>query len=128
MNEPNKSEQLRQFEIKQLEQKQDARKVYRRLFTGLIIGVILFLIPFMFDSYTKLQQQPLVRDYQRNEAKVNKMLPAARRYNRQIVTYQQHKTAKPSVAPVQQNLKSPMGYVNIPAINLDGSLSNPVDS
>ncbi|MFD1317051.1 hypothetical protein [Loigolactobacillus zhaoyuanensis] len=93
MNEPNKSEQLHQFEIKQLEQKQDARKVYRR-----------------------------------NEAKVNKMLPAARRYNRQIVTYQQHKTAKPSVAPVQQNLKSPMGYVNIPAINLDGSLSNPVDS
>lgn len=118
----NENDQLQQFKVKQLEQKKAYQKTYRRLFTGLIVGVILFLIPFMFDSYNKLQQQPLVNDYKKTAIKADKRLPAARRYNRQIVTYQQHKTGKPSIAPVQKKLKEPMGYVTIPAIKVNNML------
>ncbi|WP_125608338.1 class C sortase [Lapidilactobacillus bayanensis] len=112
------NERLRQFEIKRLEQQKYNRRIYRRLFTGLIIGIILFLIPFIFDTYNKLRTEPLVRAYQKNTPKPDPSLAPARAYNRQIVKFQQRKVKQPDITKVQKDLRSPIGYVTIPAINL----------
>lgn len=99
------------------------RRVNMRLFIGLIIGAILFLLPSILDAYNKYQEYPKVITYKKSVETLQKKSPLVKEYNQQVVQYQKHEINKISVDFSKiAGSRDPIGYLDIPAININDLL------
>lgn len=95
-----------------------------RLFIGLIIGAILFLLPTGLDAYNSWKKYPQLITYQKEVEQLRKKDPLIKDYNEQVVKYQQRQINKITIpfSKIIENPKSAMGYLEIPAINAKNML------
>lgn len=94
------------------------------LYFGLMLGVILALVPFLFGLYTQRGQDAAKVSYERTTKNQDQtaLLRKAQAYNRHIFQQQQTLGAAdgtPLIKSIFPRAKQPIAYINIPAIHLD---------
>lgn len=99
------------------------KKSQLRLIICLIVGLILFILPTALDAYTKYQQGPMVKTYQKQKEELAKRKPEIAKYNQKVAKEQVSNTLEPiNIKPVLKDTANPLGYLTIPSINLDKKL------
>ncbi|WP_179395856.1 class C sortase [Lacticaseibacillus absianus] len=96
-------------------------RVYNAFFTTtLLIGVLLFLAPFLFNWQQTAKREQATSTYEQAYLPPAPGIAAKlKRYNEMIYAQQQKRAAtKVDVATLQPDRRSPIGYLNIPSIKL----------
>lgn len=94
------------------------------LYLGLIIGIVLFSAPFIFGIYTQREQDNAKNAYvqKENNTDSSKISKKIEEYNSEIYRGQQADGVVDGTDQAQailKDLKRPIAYIKIPAINLD---------
>lgn len=93
-------------------------------YVGLGIGLIFFLLPFIFGIYTSQQQKQAQQDYtqQVNSQDNVQLLKKVDAYNKTIFEQQQRTGSakgQKTIKNIFPDLKRPIAYISIPSIHLD---------
>lgn len=92
-------------------------------YTGVAIGLLLLLFPFIFSWYTSYKKGPALEDYEKQVANYSeKILKKAKAYNEEIFNQQKSSGGADGSKMIEdvigKDLKKPLGYIDIPSIRL----------
>lgn len=109
--------------MKSKDKKKKGTKKLAVAYTGVAIGLILLLFPFLFSWYTAQQKGPARVQYEKQVASyADTMLEKAEKYNAEIFNQQQASGGAKGSEMIEEvigkDLKQPLGYIDIPSIHL----------
>ncbi|MGX7164043.1 class C sortase [Enterococcus massiliensis] len=107
---------------KKVDKKKRKRRMIYTFFSSIILlGVLLLLAPILFDMVDLAHRKEMVSQYEEKvPEKGNATLELVKKYNKMI--YQQQKgeavEEEVKITDIQSDLKTPIGFINIPSIHL----------
>lgn len=89
-----------------------------------VLGLILLLLPFGYDAWLTQRNQQAVVAYEQHHTKQSPKTELIQQYNRMIEADQLGgRLPKPvKISQIQPDLRTPLGYIDIPAVNVDKTL------
>ncbi|WP_338215383.1 class C sortase [Lacticaseibacillus salsurivasis] len=89
-----------------------------------VLGLILLLLPFGYDAWLTQRNQQAVVAYEQHHTKQSPKTELIQQYNRMIEAEQLGgPLPKPvKISQIQPDLHTPLGYIDIPAVNVDKTL------
>lgn len=100
------------------------RKVYTIFGSVIFLGVLLLIVPIFYDLVTQNHRKSVVTTYEEKiPEEKNTTLELIKKYNEMIYHQQKGKASEEvNITDIQKDLKKPIGYINIPSINLTNML------
>lgn len=100
------------------------RKVYMIFGSVIFLGVLLLIVPIFYDLVTQNHRKSVVTTYEEKiPEEKNTTLELIKKYNEMIYHQQKGKASEEvNITDIQKDLKKPIGYINIPSINLTNML------
>ncbi|MBM7712202.1 class C sortase [Enterococcus xiangfangensis] len=106
---------------KKVDKKKRKKRIIYTFFSSVILlGVLLLLAPIFFDMIDLAKRKDMVADYeQKVPEKGNATIELIKKYNKMIYQQQKGEAAEEvKITDIQSDLKTPIGFVNIPSIHL----------
>ncbi|MGX7164005.1 class C sortase [Enterococcus massiliensis] len=90
----------------------------------IFLGVLLLIVPIFYDLVTQNHCKSVVTTYEEKiPEEKNTTLELIKKYNEMIYHQQKGKASEEvNITDIQKDLKKPIGYINIPSINLTNML------
>lgn len=103
--------------------KRKRRMIYTLFSSVILLGILLLLAPMIYDMVNLAHRKDMVTKYEKQLPYDDAQFSLIKKYN-QMIYYQQKEepTEKIDITEIQRDLKTPIGYINIPSIKLKNML------
>lgn len=103
--------------------KRKRRMIYTLFSSVILLGILLLLAPMIYDMVNLAHRKDMVTKYEKQLPYDDAQFSLIKKYNQMIYHQQKEEpTEKIDITEIQRDLKTPIGYINIPSIKLKNML------